>query len=216
MTDEVTSKLTMMKQQWAREGRHQSGEAANRKSRLPPGQHKTDGWPVLDLGIQPHVPLKDWTFQVAGLVDNPVTWRWEDFQAQPQVEIKADIHCVTSWSLFDGIWGGVPAKRLLEVVKPKPTARFLLFKSYDSYTTNVPLARFDDDDVLLAHSWNGQPIPREHGGPVRPIIPKLYFWKSAKWVRSVTFLENDHPGYWEVRGYHNDADPWKEERYSGD
>ncbi|TAN56573.1 MAG: sulfite oxidase-like oxidoreductase, partial [Rhodospirillales bacterium] len=112
--------------------------------------------------------------------------------------------------------GGVSAKRLLETVKPKPTARFLLFRSYDSYTTNVPLARFDDDDVLLAHSWNGQPIPREHGGPVRPIIPKLYFWKSAKWVRSVTFLENDQPGYWEVRGYHNDADPWKEERYSGD
>ncbi|MDK9722460.1 MAG: sulfite oxidase-like oxidoreductase [Rhodospirillales bacterium] len=236
MTSELDEKLIAAKEKWAREKRHQSGpqgdsaavEAAAKlaarpapgegptKKRLPPGQHKTDGWPVLDLGMKPFVPLKDWSFTVTGLVETPVTWSWEDFQAQPQVEIKADIHCVTSWSMFNGVWGGVSAKHFLSVVKPKPEAKFLLFRSYDSYSTNVPLARFDDDDVMLAHRWNGQPIDRDHGGPMRPIIPKLYFWKSAKWVRSVAFLAEDQPGYWEVRGYHNDADPWKEERYSGD
>ncbi len=216
MTNELDEKLIAAKERWAREGKHQSGETANKKARLPPGQHKTDGWPVLDLGMKPHVPLKDWTLNFTGLIENPLTWTWDDFQAQPQVEIKADIHCVTSWSMYDGVWGGVSAKRLLDVVKPKAEAKFLLFRSYDSYTTNVPLSRFDDDDVLLAHSWNGKPIDRDHGGPVRPIIPKLYFWKSAKWVRSIAFLDKDQPGYWEVRGYHNDADPWKEERYSSD
>jgi DMSO/TMAO reductase YedYZ molybdopterin-dependent catalytic subunit len=216
MNDELDAKLIAVKEKWAREGKHQSGETPNPRKRLPPGQHKTDGWPVLDLGMKPYIPTKDWSFTVTGLVENPVVWSWDDFKAQPQVEIKADIHCVTSWSLFDGVWGGVSAKHFLSIVRPKPEAKFLLFKSYDSYTTNVPLARFDDDDVVLAHSWNGRQIDRDHGGPMRPIIPKLYFWKSAKWVRSVMFLDKDQPGYWEVRGYHNEGDPWKEERYSGD
>lgn len=186
------------------------------KDRLPPGQYLTDGWPVLDLGMQPHIALKDWRLQVNGLVENPVTWTWDAFMAQPQSEIKADIHCVTTWSLYDSVWTGVTAKHLLSVVKPKPEAKFVIFKSHDAYTTNVPLHRFDDDDVVLAHRWNGVQIGRDHGGPMRPVIPKLYLWKSAKWVRSITFTAEDQPGYWEVRGYHNEGDPWKEERFSGD
>lgn len=215
--DEVNAKLIAAKERWAAEGRHQSGEVpAPKRKRLPPGQHLTDGWPVLDLGFQPHVPLKDWRFTVSGLVENPIDWGWEEFQAQPQTEIVTDIHCVTTWTMYDSRFAGVSARHLLEVVKPKPEARFLVCKSYDSYATNLPLERFADADVLIAHSWNGKPIAREHGGPVRTIVPKLYFWKSAKWLRHITFLAEDAPGFWEVRGYHNDADPWKEERYSGE
>jgi DMSO/TMAO reductase YedYZ molybdopterin-dependent catalytic subunit len=133
--------------------------------------------------------------------------------AQPQFEDVSDIHCVTTWSLYDNKWQGVSAKHLIATVKPKATATHLEFASHDGYTTNVPLSSFDDGDVLVAHSWQGQPITTEHGGPVRVILPKLYFWKSAKWVRRITFLESDRPGYWEVRGYHNIGDPWTEQRY---
>jgi DMSO/TMAO reductase YedYZ molybdopterin-dependent catalytic subunit len=216
MSDDPNEKLIAAKEQWAREGRHQSGAepSAPKRRRLPPGQHLTDGWPVLDLGMQPNLPAKDWQFTVAGLVENPVTWSWEDFRAQPQTQVKTDIHCVTSWSMYDSLFEGVSARHFLSVVRPKPEVKFLVCKAYDSYTTNLSLERFAEEDVLLAHSWNGQPIPREHGGPVRVVLPKLYFWKSAKWLRHITFLEKDAPGFWEVRGYHNEGDPWKEERYS--
>ncbi len=183
------------------------------KKRLPPGQTETEKWPILDLGVQPDINLKDWTLEVAGLVEKPLVWNWDDFQALEQIEIISDIHCVTTWSRYDNTWNGVAARTILKAVKPLPEARFIVFHSHDGYTTNVPLNRFNDDDVLLAHSWQGKPIGREHGGPVRVIIPKLYFWKSAKWVRKITLNDIDVPGYWEVRGYHNDADPWREERY---
>ena len=183
------------------------------KPRLPPGQVLTQKFPVLDLGVQPAVATDDYRLTVSGLVENPIDWGWDDFMAQRQVKITTDIHCVTTWSRFDNAWEGVGAKDFLSVLQPKAEAKFLVFHSHDGYTTNVPLKVFDDDDVVLAHSWNGAPISREHGGPVRPIIPKLYFWKSAKWVKHITFLDKDAPGYWEVRGYHNDADPWKEERF---
>lgn len=183
------------------------------KGRLPPGQRLVRDWPVLDLGVQPAIDAADWTLTVAGLVDNPIRWTWADFIAQPQATLVSDIHCVTTWSRYDNTWQGVTARHLLSVVRPRPEARFVVMRSHDGYSTNVPLQAFSDDDVLLAHGWEGRPITREHGGPVRAIIPKLYFWKSAKWLRHITFLENDAPGYWEVRGYHNNGDPWTEERY---
>ena len=172
----------------------------------------TRKWPVLDLGDQPNLLPKDWTLSVAGLINNPIKWSWDDFMAQPQFDSTSDIHCVTQWSRFDNHWQGVSAKHFLSIVQPKLEAAYLMLKSYDGYATNVPLKWFDDDDVLFAHSWEGEPISREHGGPVRIILPKLYFWKSAKWVRHITFMDKNGPGYWEARGYHMEGDPWKEDR----
>ncbi|WP_431859882.1 sulfite oxidase-like oxidoreductase [Azospirillum sp.] len=208
---EPDAKLIAAKERWAREARGLTGAPGT--ERLPPGQHRTEGWPVLDLGILPRVDRSNWQLTVDGLVENPVTWRWDDLQAQPVFRHVSDIHCVTSWSRYDNHWEGVSARHLLSVVRPAPEARFVLFHSSDGYTTNLPLFVFDDEDVLLATSWEGEPIDRDHGGPVRVVVPKRYFWKSAKWVRRIEFLAEDKRGYWEVRGYHNDADPWKEERY---
>jgi DMSO/TMAO reductase YedYZ molybdopterin-dependent catalytic subunit len=182
------------------------------KRRLPPGQVETRKWPVLDLGDQPNLSANDWALSVAGLVNNPIKWSWADFMAQPQTDSVSDIHCVTAWSRFDNHWQGVSAKHLLSVIQPKPDAAYLMLKGYDGYATNVPLSWFDDDDVVFAHSWEGEPISREHGGPVRIILPKLYLWKSAKWIRHITVKDKDGPGYWEARGYHMQGDPWKEER----
>ncbi|MBI3446561.1 MAG: sulfite oxidase-like oxidoreductase [Magnetospirillum sp.] len=212
MTDK--DKLIAAKEQWAREGRGLTGAPASpSKRRLPPGQRETLDFPVLDLGDQPNLSTRDWSLSVGGMVDNPIRWDWRTFMAQPQTEIVTDIHCVTTWSRYDNTWAGVAARHLLQVVKPRPTAKFLLLRSYDGYTTNIPMARFDDDDVLLAHTWQGESLSREHGGPVRAMVPKLYFWKSAKWLRHITFSDRDTQGYWELRGYHDNADPWKEERY---
>lgn len=214
----VKQKLIETKEKWAEQGRGLSAQAPSSgtrsdKPRLPPGQRLTNDFPVLDLGVQPAVAPADFRLTVSGLVENPIDWGYDDVMAQPQVRLVTDIHCVTTWSRYDNTWEGVAARRLLDVVKPKAEAKFLMFYSHDGYTTNVPLKAFDDTDVILAHSWNGQPLDRQHGGPVRPIIPKLYFWKSAKWVKHITFLEHDSPGFWEARGYHNNGDPWKEERY---
>jgi len=207
----LKEKLVQTKENWAKEGRALTGKPG--QARLPPGQHLTAEWPVLDLGIQPNLTQADWSLSVAGAVEQPIRWSWNDFLAQPQVEMVSDIHCVTTWSRYDNTWQGVSARHLLARVKPRATARFVMFRSYDGYTTNVPLSRFADDDVLLAHSWEGQPLSREHGGPVRVVIPKLYFWKSAKWLRAITFMDQDSPGYWELRGYHDEGDPWTEQRY---
>ncbi|MCW8916039.1 MAG: sulfite oxidase-like oxidoreductase [Magnetovibrio sp.] len=212
------TKLTQTKEKWAREGRGMSGEnlqglAKSEQRRLPPGQHLTKDFPVLDLGVQPPIMPDEWRLTVSGLVANPIDWGWQDFQGQPHVTSVSDIHCVTTWSRYDNTWEGVSGKHFLSVVQPKPEAKFMIFHSHDGYTTNVPVAAFNNVDVILAHTWNGEPLSRAHGGPIRPIIPRLYFWKSAKWVKHLTFLAKDVPGYWEVRGYHNDANPWKEERY---
>ena len=222
-------KLIAAKERWAREKRQEehkpgkpgesttpgipSPEIAPGKRRLPPGQNVVKKWPVLDLGVQPHIPKDRWRLEATGAVENPVSWTWEDFLAQPQADIVADIHCVTSWSLYDSRWAGVSASHFLSVVRPKPEARFVVFHSKDGYTTNVPLGHFAAGDVVLAHSWNGEAIGREHGGPMRIVIPSLYFWKSAKWVRQISFHAEDRPGFWELRGYHNNGDPWDEERY---
>jgi DMSO/TMAO reductase YedYZ molybdopterin-dependent catalytic subunit len=172
------------------------------------------GFPVLDLGRQPEVPLERWSLDINGLVENPATWDWQDFTAQPQIRLVSDFHCVTTWSTFDNRWEGVSFKHLLDVVRPKAGAKYVLFGSYDGYSTNVPLSFLNDDDVLIAHRWNDQPLTREHGAPARMVIPKRYGWKSVKWVKEMVFLAEDRPGFWEVRGYSNTADPWTEDRYS--
>jgi len=182
--------------------------------RLPPGQKLTAGFPVLDLGIQPDVPLAAWTLSIDGEVRNPLTLDWTQFNALPQVEDISDFHCVTTWSKYDCRWGGVAFTELYERVKPAPTAKFVYFTSYDGYSTNLPLEQCLDEDVLVATSFDGQPVSREHGGPARFIAPKLYAWKGAKFIKALTFLTEDKLGFWEIRGYSNSADPWKEERYA--
>lgn len=211
LSGRIKDKLVETKQKWARDGRALTGQGG--KERLPPGQHLVTEWPVLDLGITPNLSTDDWSLSVGGAVEAPLKWSWADFMAQPQAELVSDIHCVTTWSRYDNAWTGVSARHLLRQVRPRDGAEFILFRSYDGYTTNVPLRDFADDDVLLAHAWQGAPLTPEHGGPVRVVIPKLYFWKSAKWLRAITFMDKDSPGYWEVRGYHDRGDPWKEERY---
>jgi DMSO/TMAO reductase YedYZ molybdopterin-dependent catalytic subunit len=210
----LKQKLIAAKQRWASEGRLLTGQSdAGHTRRLPPGQRKVVDWPVLDLGVVPSLSTGDWHFSADGVVERPVKWSWDEFLAQPQVTVRCDIHCVTAWSRFDNAFTGVPLLHLLDVVCPTAEARFVMLRSYDGYTTNLPLEFIADDDVLLAHSWQGAPITREHGGPMRLILPKLYLWKSAKWLRHITFTDRDAPGYWERRGYHMQGDPWKEERY---
>ncbi len=189
--------------------------------RLPVGQHEVENWPVLDLGQHPDVPFDRWRLEVGGLVDNPVTLTWDDFLALPQAEDVSDFHCVTTWSRHDNHWRGVRVKTIAELVVPKDDARFLLCTGSDvmpgssiPYTTNLPLERALENDVLLVHTWEGQPLAREHGGPCRMITPKLYAWKGAKWIRQIEFLAEDHKGFWEVRGYSNTAEPWFNDRYA--
>jgi DMSO/TMAO reductase YedYZ molybdopterin-dependent catalytic subunit len=220
MTDDsdeghIKDKLIRSKQEWAKEGRLLTGMPDERHvNRLPPGQKEGKNWPVLDLGVQPNIVPSAWRLTVGGLVETPLVWTLDEFLAQPQEEFLSDIHCVTQWSRFDNHWRGVSARRLMELVKPKDAARHVIFHSYDGYTTNVKRDVFAAPNVLLANSWEGKPLTREHGGPVRVVIPDWYFWKSAKWVTRIEFAENDSPGFWEVRGYHNEGDPWKEDRYS--
>jgi DMSO/TMAO reductase YedYZ molybdopterin-dependent catalytic subunit len=210
----IRDKLIARKQDWAREGRLLTGVHGTREvDRLPPGQRLVRDWPVLDLGVQPAIPRETFRLIVDGLVETPMVLDWDALMALPQSEDVSDIHCVTAWSRYDNRWSGVRATDLLAAVKPRPEARHVLFQSSDGYTTNVPLAAFADDDVMLAHGWDGAPLDRRHGGPLRVVIPKLYFWKSAKWVRRITFATEDQPGFWETRGYHNHGDPWMEERY---
>ena len=212
---QIKDKLVRAKEEWAKEGRLLTGRPDfGHVNRLPPGQKEVKNWPVLDLGVQPHLRLDTWQLEIGGLVEHPLIWTWDEFLAQPQEDFLSDIHCVTQWSRYDNHWKGVSARHILDLVKPKPEAKHVIFHSFDGYTTNVKHAVFEEPNVLLAHTWEGKPIPREHGGPVRVIIPDWYFWKSAKWVSQIEFSAEDRPGFWEVRGYHNEADPWKEERYS--
>jgi DMSO/TMAO reductase YedYZ molybdopterin-dependent catalytic subunit len=189
--------------------------------KLPTGQHEVTNWPVLDLGEEPEIPLHKWKLEVTGVVENPFTLTWQQFLALPQVDDVSDFHCVTTWSRFDNHWRGVRFRTIAEMAVPKENAHFVLCTGYDfmpgtfiPYTVNLPLNRALDDDVLLVHTWEGKPLPREHGGPVRMITPKLYAWKGAKWIRKIEFLEQDRKGFWEVRGYSNSAEPWFNDRYS--
>jgi DMSO/TMAO reductase YedYZ molybdopterin-dependent catalytic subunit len=204
------------KQKWAekQKARGVTARATASTDRLPPGQKLTTGFPVLDLGVQPNIPLAEWTLSLDGEVEKPVTLSWTDLTALPQVEDVSDFHCVTTWSKFDCRWSGVAFTTLYELVQPKPEARFVYFTSNDGYSTNVSLEQCLDDDVLIATSFEGAPVSLEHGGPARIIIPKLYAWKGAKFVKGITFLTEDKLGFWEVRGYSNTADPWTEDRYA--
>lgn len=212
--DTKPAKLIAAKEAWARAGRLLTGTVADpARERLPPGQRLVQDWPVLDLGEQPEVGVAKFRLDIDGAVAHPLSLQLDEFMALPQTAAVSDIHCVTQWSRYDNHWRGVAATTLIAMVAPKDEARFVIFHAWDGYTTNVARERFAAPDALLAHRWNDAPIPRAHGGPVRVVIPRLYFWKSAKWVRRIAFAPTDRPGFWEQRGYHNNGDPWTEERY---
>jgi len=183
-------------------------------ARLPPGQYLTEKWPVLHAGSVPQTDLATWDFKVFGEVDEPVTLTYEELMALPQTEITADIHCVTRWSRFDTSFKGVHWRELKKLVRPKPSARFVLAHAEQGFTSNLPLEALEEDDALIAWEADGEPLEPEHGWPLRLVVPSRYFWKSAKWLRGLELLAADQPGFWERYGYHNDADYWKEERYS--
>lgn len=216
MTAMANARLIEAKQRWAEKQKAAGWKprAVASGERLPPGQKLTPGFPVLDLGVRPQIPLSEWSLSLDGLVAQPVRLDWAAFNALPQVSDVSDFHCVTTWSKFDCRWGGVAFTTLFELAQPKPEAAFVYFTGYDGYSTNVPLAACLDDDVLVATSFDGAPLPVEHGGPARMIIPKLYAWKGSKFLKSISFLDQDKLGFWEVRGYSNTADPWTEDRYA--
>lgn len=187
---------------------------ANANSRIPAGQTQVNNFPVLDMGIKPNISINEWSLRVFGLVEKELNIDWTDFQALPQVTDKSDFHCVTRWSQLDMNWQGVRAQDILALAAPLNSAKFVTLHSYDGYTTNIALEALLDDDVIIAHSVLGAPLTSEHGGPVRMVVPKRYAWKSAKWLKAIELHAEDKPGFWEVRGYHNYADPWLEQRFS--
>jgi DMSO/TMAO reductase YedYZ molybdopterin-dependent catalytic subunit len=188
-------------------------EAGYDAARLPPGQYLTEKWPVLHAGTVPDTDLATWDFRVFGHVENPITLSWEGFTALPTREITTDIHCVTRWSRFDASFKGVHWSELAKLVQPKPSARYVLAHAEQDFTANIPLRALEDEEALLAYEADGEPLTPDHGWPLRLVVPKRYFWKSAKWLRSIELLPHDEPGFWERLGYHNEADYWKEERY---
>jgi DMSO/TMAO reductase YedYZ molybdopterin-dependent catalytic subunit len=182
-------------------------------NRLPPGQYVTEKWPVLHYGKVPKFNPATWDLKVWGLVENPITLSYSQFQALPTKVVKTDVHCVTRWSMFDSDWEGVPFRDIMAQVRPRPDAKFVIAHAENNFTANVPLADLDRDDVLLAFRRNGEDISPDHGWPLRLFVPHLYFWKSAKWLRGFEFVAEDRPGFWEGYGYHMRGDPWNEERY---
>ena len=182
-------------------------------ARLPPGQYLTEKWPVLHAGTVPNTDVATWDLRVFGEVETPITLSWEEFTALATREITTDIHCVTRWSRFDTSFKGVHWSELAKLVNPKPSARFVVAHAEQDFTANVPLLALEDENALLAYEADGEPLTPEHGWPLRLVIPKRYFWKSAKWLRGIELLDHDEPGFWERLGYHNEADFWKEERY---
>ena len=183
-------------------------------ARLPPGQYLTEKWPVLHAGSVPDTDLATWDFRVFGEVENPITLSWEDFAALPRAENVQDIHCVTRWSRFDTRFEGVHWRELAKLVRPKPSARFVLAHAEQGFTSNVPLEALEEDEALVAWEADGAPLEPDHGWPLRLVVPSRYFWKSAKWLRGLELLSAYQPGFWERYGYHNEADYWKEQRYS--
>jgi len=178
-------------------------------NRIPPGQSRTRKWPVLDAHGTPEIDLATWSFSVDGLVERPQEWSLDEFMQLPAKRVYADFHCVTRWSRLDNVWGGVPTRKLAEIAGVNREAKFVLARAYDyGWTTNLPIEFFLNEDSLFAWSHDGAPIPLDHGGPVRLIVPQLYAWKSAKWVKGVRFLEHDQAGYWEEGGYHMRGNPW--------
>ncbi len=227
----LASRLAWIERRRAQEGQALNVEAEgalgsgpeNRHGlpRLPQGQTEAKKWPVLDLGHHPAIAPEDWALELGGLIENPQCLDWAGLMGMEQVEEQSDFHCVTTWSLMDSCWNGVRFADLAARANPAPEARHLLVTAYDvepmsgvPYTTNLRLADALQPDVMLVHGWNGAPLPREHGGPVRMITPRLYAWKGAKWIRRIDFLAEEQLGFWEQRGYSNGADPWREDRFS--
>ncbi len=195
-------------------GFHGRRRAAVDPARVPPGQYVTQDFPVLSAGPTPHSPLDEWSFTIHGAVQAPVSWPWQEFLALPSETVTVDIHCVTKWSKLDTSWRGVSVDTLLASVVSG--AEYVTAFSDGGYTTNLPLADLTGGKAWVAYQYNGEPLEAEHGGPARLLVPHLYFWKSAKWVRGLTLTPGDEPGFWETYGYHNHGDPWLEQRYQGD
>ncbi len=187
---------------------------ADQAERVPPGQYLAKGFPVLTYGETPQVSTDNWLFKVWGLVA-PKAFDWSDFMSLPQQDITADFHCVTRWSKLDVQWRGVRVTDFLQAIEIDPKATYILQHSYGGYTTNLPLEDFARGENFFAHSLNGEPLPAEHGGPMRLVVPHLYAWKSAKWINGIEFLDHDQSGFWERNGYHRRGEPWTEERYAG-
>ena len=193
--------------------RRNDEDEMKKQNRLPPGQSLTNGFPILTYGANPAFDPDTWYFEVFGELENPTKWSWEEFQKLPTVEITTDIHCVTRWSMFDSVWEGVQFKHIAELVGMRATTKHIIAHCDGGYTTNVALEDMMQDKVLLAYKYDHKPLETGHGAPVRTLIPHLYFWKSAKFVRALEFSKVDKPGFWEVNGYHNRGDPFKEERF---
>jgi DMSO/TMAO reductase YedYZ molybdopterin-dependent catalytic subunit len=194
-------------------GKRQAEKLGIDPSRVPPGQYLTDKFPVLTAGPNPPYDLATWTFEVFGAVEEPLELSWDELQALPQRDVVTDIHCVTRWSKLDTAWRGVPVKEVLDRAKVRPSGTHVMAYSDGGYTTNLPLELLYDDDVLLAHTYAGEPLEADHGAPLRLLVPKRYFWKSAKFLRKLEVMSSDRMGFWELNGYHNDADPWREQRH---
>jgi DMSO/TMAO reductase YedYZ molybdopterin-dependent catalytic subunit len=188
-------------------------EAGYDPARLPPGQYLTEKWPVLHAGDVPRTDLATWTFRVFGEVEQPLELSWEQFNELPRRSNVQDIHCVTRWSRFDTSFEGVHWRELAQLCKPRPSARYVVAHAEHGFTSNVPLTALEDGNALLATHADGEPLTPDHGRPLRLVVPGKYFWKSAKWLRGLELTAEDHPGFWERYGYHNDADPWQEQRY---
>ena len=188
-------------------------QADPNRDRLPPVQHITNGFPVLDLGVKPQFDPATWRFKVEGEVEDPLDLNWTEFQALPHAQQISDFHCVTTWSKYDVDWDGVKFVDIAALALPTAAARYVIAHGFDDYTTNIPLADCLDDDVILADRLDGQPLPLQHGGPMRLVVPALYAWKSAKFLHKLVFVAADETGFWEERGYHDRGDPWQEQRY---
>ncbi len=195
-------------------GFHGRREEGAERGRTPPGQYLVDDFPVLSAGPTPHQPLDRWSFTISGAVDEPVSWSWNELRELPSETISVDIHCVTKWSKLDTVWTGTSLDVLLEGIDT--SAEYMLAHCDGGYTTNLPLDDITGGKAWVAYEYAGEPLEPEHGGPARLLVPHLYLWKSAKWVRGIELLEEDRPGFWEGYGYHNYGDPWKEQRYAGD
>lgn len=192
------------------------GRGPSDNAKLPPGQFLVRDWPVLTYGPTPQIETSDWSLSVTGEVSQTKTWSWAEFMKLPAETWTTDIHCVTRWSKLGTVWRGVWLDELFKISAPTDEAAFLLAKSYGDYSTNLPLSEVLNKQAMVAFEFDGKPLPREHGGPARLLVPHLYFWKSAKWVHELHLMSHDQLGFWEENGYHTHGDPWKEERYSGD
>jgi DMSO/TMAO reductase YedYZ molybdopterin-dependent catalytic subunit len=197
----------------AQRGKRQAEKLGIDPARVPPGQYLTERFPVLTVGPNPDYDLNTWDFQLYGEVEDELQLSWKELNALPQTDVTVDIHCVTRWSKLDTAWRGVLLRDLLEKARVKPSGKYVMAYSDGGYTTNLPLEVVMDDDVLLVHTYDGKPLEHDHGAPLRLLVPKRYFWKSAKFLRRIEVMSEDRMGFWELNGYHNDADPWKEQRH---